>query len=248
MKYKTVAIVETVYSPLILDIKHHFQKIKETLFKQRNTIKIITFNEKKYAVKSFKIPHLLNQVVYKFFRKSKAQRSYENSVKLMELKVNTPKPIGYIGFSTLFLFKESYYVSELFEYDFEIRAVFKDKNFNDRERVLKEFIAFTYDLHEKGVYHIDYSLGNILIKKIDNKYIFSIIDVNRMKFITLNNTLRMQNLSKLTKEKEDIEYLLKEYALISTRDENVLSVALEEAIRKQQHYLENKKRLKKLKS
>ena len=235
------------YRELILGIDHYFYKVKHTLFKQRNTIKLIVHDGQKYAVKSFKVPHLLNQIVYRFFRASKAQRSYENAMKLQELGVNTPAPIGYVEFPSLFLFKESYYISEFFDFDFEIRAVLADNTFSDREKILKDFVAFSYDLHNKGVYHIDYSPGNVIIKKIKDGYEFAIIDVNRMKFIEYDDEMRFKNLSRFSTSGEDLEFVAREYAILAKMDEGFAIRTLYKYHNEHQKYLVNKKRLKALK-
>ena len=233
----------------VRNIKIYFnQETNKTLYNKRNIVKVVEFERKKYVVKSFKIPHLLNQVVYRFFRDSKAKRSFINSIKLKQLGVNTPKPIGYIEFSTYFRFKESFYISEFFNFDFEIRAVFKDKSFKDRENILKRFIEYTYKLHQKKVHHIDYSPGNILVKRVGDSYEFSIIDVNRMEFVEFDDDLRMQNLSKLTKDREDNEFMARYYAQIAKLEETTLLSKLNSALKKQESYLANKKRLKRLKS
>jgi len=245
MNYK---VIDSKFDKLLLNIKEHFSNEKNiTLFQKRNTIKIVNFKDIDYVVKSFKIPHLLNQIVYNFFRDSKAKRSYENSIKLLDLDINTPKPIGFIEFSTSLLFKNSYYVSEFFDYEFEIRAVFKDKEFENREQILKEFTQFTYELHQKGVYHIDYSPGNILVKKRDDSYLFYIIDVNRMQFLEFDIDLRMKSMAKLTSNAADNALLLENYTGISKIEKNSLKEKQDLYLKKQKEYLENKKRLKKIK-
>jgi tRNA A-37 threonylcarbamoyl transferase component Bud32 len=232
----------------IVNIRNYFnQDSNKTLFHKRNTIKIIEFEGREYVVKSFKIPHLLNQIVYRFFRDSKAKRSFDNSWRLKKLGVNTPQPIGYVEFPTRFFFKESFYVSDFFDYNFEIRAVFGDKDFEDRENILTKFIEFTYKLHKKKVYHIDYSPGNILVKKGAYGYTFSIIDINRMKFIAFDDDLRMKNLAKLTNDIGDNEFMVKVYADISKIDASVLLPKLEIALKEQGRYLANKKRFKRVK-
>jgi len=245
MNYK---VSSPKFNNFLINIQNDFSKqTNRVLFEQRNTIKLIDYNKKKYVVKSFKIPHLLNQVVYRFFRASKAQRSYENSVKLKELGVNTPDPIGYIEFPSLFLFKESYYISEFFDYDFEIRAVLADSIFQDREAILKAFVAFSYDLHNKGVYHIDYSPGNVLIKKSEDGYVFSIIDVNRMKFIAYDDEMRFKNLSRFSTSDADLNFIAGEYARLADLDEKFAVDTLRKYHNEHQQYLANKKRLKALK-
>ncbi len=246
MKYK---VTNKNFIQLILNIKQYFNNTSnKTLFKKRNIIKLIEYNNNQYVIKSFKIPHLLNKIVYNFFRDSKAKRSYENSVKLEQLNINTPKPIGYIEFNSLLFFNDSYYISEFFDYDFEIRAVFKNKEFPNRKIILKQFVQFTYNLHQKGVYHIDYSPGNVIIKKIDdNNFEFSIIDVNRMKFIEFDLDLRMKNFSKMTFDKDDNEHMIKIYADLININYNILKEKLDFYLNEQQKYLDRKKKMKNFK-
>ena len=229
----------------VLNIRTYFnQRENHTIYDKRNIVKIVEFERKKYVVKSFKTPHLLNQIIYRFFRDSKAKRSFVNSIKLEQLGISTPKPIGFIEFPTRFRFKESFYISEFFDFDFEIRTVLADKEFKDRENILKRFIEYTYKLHQKQVHHIDYSPGNILVKKVDSFYSFWIIDVNRMEFVEFDDDLRMQNLAKLTNDKEDNEFMARYYAQIAKLEETALLSKLDSSLKKQEQYLANKKRLK----
>jgi len=231
---------------LILNIETYFNNpTNRIIYDKRNIIKIVEFENKKYVIKSFKTPHLLNKIVYRFFRTSKARRSYENSIKLQNLHINTPNPIGYVEFISKISFDKSFYISEFYNFDFEIRAVLADDKFEDRDNILREFINFTYKLHQKKIYHIDYSAGNILIKKIDNSYIFSLVDVNRMKFIELDIDLRMKNLAKLTFDKRDNDYMIEEYSKLSKIDINTLKEKFNIYSNKHKKYLKNKKRVKK---
>ncbi len=225
------------------NIKEEFLKSDQIITNKRNIIKLILYDDIEIVVKSFKIPHLLNKIVYRFLRDSKAKRSFLNAQKLIELGINTPTPIGYIEFFDPFL-SESFYICKYFDFDFEIRDVLKDKNFSNREQILKEFIKFTYNLHQNGVYHIDYSPGNILIKQINNQYIFFIVDVNRMKFMKLTAKLRLKNLSKLSASLEDTEFLASEYAKVASMSKSFAINNLLFYHKKHQRYLKNKKKLK----
>lgn len=151
-----------------------------------------------------------------------------------------PKPIGFIEFEKNSLLHESYFISEHFNYDFTIREPLLDINFEDKEKVFKLFAQFTYKLHQAGILHLDYSPGNILIKKENDNYIFKIVDINRMQFKTLNLNERLKNFSMLWAKDEDMEMIAKEYARISS--ENV-SYCTQKAI----HYSQKLKTLKTLK-
>lgn len=241
-------VVDKIFEDFIQNIKKYFENENNTtLFDKRNVIKIVEFENKKYVVKSFKIPHLLNKIVYNFFRDSKAKRSYENSKTLISLGINTPNPIAYAEYANILFFKESYYISEFFDYDFEIREVFSNLDFQKKEIILEKFTEYSYMMHNKGVYHIDYSPGNILVKKNEESYEFSIIDVNRMQFKEFDIDLRMKSMSKLTANTADNHFMAKYYAKLMNVDADMLILKFDFHLQEQQTYLGNKRKLKKLK-
>lgn len=205
------------YTVLLKNIKEYFEISHNSIHKARNEIKTIEFNGEDLVVKSFKIPNIINRVVYTFFRDSKAKKSYQNSIKIIDF---VPKPIGYIEFKKFGLINESYFISENFEYDFTIREPLVNSDFLDKEEIFKAFAEFTCRLHEEGIFHLDYSPGNILIKKDIKGYIFKIVDINRMEFKPLGLDERLKNFSKLWAKEEDLEIIVKEYAKLSKSDES----------------------------
>jgi len=196
----------------ILDIQTIFKDSDNTIHKARNEIKIVD----NLIIKSFKKPHFINKIIYTFFKKSKAKKSYKNSQKINSF---TPDAIGYIEFKKFGLLDSSYFVSKKFDYDFTIREPLLDKNFADREKIFKEFANFTYNLHAQDILHLDYSPGNILIKKTEDEYIFKIVDINRMKFKRLTMKERCKNFSKLWAKDDDLTIIAKEYIKLIAKDE-----------------------------
>lgn len=114
---------------------------------------------------------------------------------------------------------ESYYISEKFDYDFTIREPLKNDDFENKKEVFEAFARFTFKLHEKGIFHLDYSPGNILIKKENEGYIFKIVDINRMEFRELSLDERLKNFAKLWARDDDLKIIIKEYANLSSEDE-----------------------------
>jgi serine/threonine protein kinase len=213
----------------ILNIQDYFKDNKQIIHKARNEIKIIEFQNKKYVVKSFKKPSYLKAIYYTK-NSSKAKRSYEYSMKLGEF---TPEPIGYIEFYEDNRLCDSYYLSEYFEYDYTIKEPLRTEGFENKEEVLKEFAVFSSKLHDSGVLHQDYSAGNILIKKDDNgKYIFKIVDVNRMVFKELSLDERLKNFDMLWASDECMTVITSQYAKINNLDvDTVVKKAISYAFR-----------------
>lgn len=188
---------------------------------QRNSLKLFKLNDGLVNIKSFRIPNIVNQIAYKFFRKSKAQRSFEYANKLTsELNIGTPQPIAYYEFKTPFLFKKSYYISEHLSYDLTYRELTTDLNYPDHENILREFTKFTYKLHENGINFLDHSPGNTLIKKVNGKYFFYLVDLNRMEFKFMNFETRIRNFARLTIHKSMVEVMSDEYAKCLGKDYN----------------------------
>jgi hypothetical protein len=190
---------------------------------------------------------LLNRIAYTFFRDSKAKKSYLNAVRLEELDVHTPEPVGVIEFFTNGLLAKSYFVSLYEPYDFTIREVFHHEVENVEE-ILKAFANFTYQLHQKGVWHVDYSLGNILITKTDaHQYRFSLVDINRMHFKQISPQEGLRNLNKFWAEEDDLKFLVKEYAKLANVEFEQAYKIVKQSVQKIQqtkeikNYLKNKK-------
>ncbi|WP_345992904.1 lipopolysaccharide kinase InaA family protein [Sulfurimonas sp. HSL-1716] len=224
-------------NPKYPDFKKHLQNIKnifnisnESIHKARNELKIVELGGIKCVVKSFKVPHFINRIAYTFLRDGKAKKSYLNALKLTNLHINTPEPIGIIEFFDMGLLSESYFISVYEPYDFTIREVFHHKVENT-EQILKEFAHFSYALHKKGVWHVDYSLGNILITKQEDNYRFSLVDINRMEFKTIEGYEGLKNFNKFwAKDKNDLVIIAKEYAkLASLKEEESVKTIMDEA-------------------
>jgi hypothetical protein len=235
-----------VHQDLLDDIIMNFDSQGENFGNQdRNTLKLFKLNDLLLNVKSFRIPNIINRVAYKFFRKSKAKRSFEYANKLLDLKIGTPTPIAYYELKTPFLFTNSYYISEHLDYDLTFRELTTDFEYPDYENILRAFTRFTYDLHEKGINFLDHSPGNTLIKKVGKQYQFFLVDLNRMKFETMNFLARMKNMSKLTIHRHMVEIMSDEYAICSGENYNDILDTLWNETQKFQFQFHRRRRLKK---
>lgn len=180
---------------------------------ERNIIKKIPFHNGFIVVKSFKKPHILNKIVYRYFRKSKAKRSFEHGEKLLQLGILNPEPIAYIENSDSIGLTSSYYISQYTPYDFTIREIYEQP---DAESCLKAYAQFSYYVHKKGVYIKDNTPGNTLVKRKGNSYEMSLVDLNRMDFHEdLSFEIKMKSLSNNIKEQPYLDIFIHEYAKVS---------------------------------
>lgn len=205
---------------MVLSLIHNFQEEGRLLGDgARNEIRIFPLDKEEINIKSFKIPNLINKVSYRFFRQSKAERSYSYAHYLVSKEIGTPYPIGYAEETKGFFFKKSYYISEHLKSDLTYRTLVQEPYYPNSEAILRAFTRFTYSLHEKRIEFLDHSPGNTLIRLNGGNYEFFLVDLNRMRFKEMDFDARMKNFSRLTPKKEMIAVMASEYSELYARSE-----------------------------
>lgn len=205
----------------LLNIITNFDSLgSDFVIGKRNKIKTIPYNDIILNVKSFKIPFFFNGIVYKFFRKSKAERSYNYAKILSEKGIGTPNPIGFYENKSAFRLLDSYYICEHLSPDYVFKDLFNTPNEN-LDDILRQFTYFTFNLHERGIEFLDHSSGNTLLKKVSqDKYEFYLVDLNRMKFHKeMDFKTRMKNFNRITPSEAMIKIISFEYAKLYGKPE-----------------------------
>lgn len=218
----------------IYSIPGEWENIGTTIHKKRNEIKVVYLDGLDVNIKSFQIPHLVNKFAYAFLRASKAKRAYEYAHKLQNLSIETPEPIAYINCYKNNLLERSFFVSmHLSDYKMTIRDIVGRKA-TDKELLLRQFTRFTYfSLLKNGVHHLDYSRGNILIEKAGYMHQFSIVDINRMRFESMNRRRGLCAFSRLWAGNEELEVIGDEYAILT--EQSSTEVIAELKVMNQKH-------------
>jgi tRNA A-37 threonylcarbamoyl transferase component Bud32 len=195
-----------------------FNKEGELVYTARNQLKHYSVEGYDVIVKRYKIPHLINRIAYTFFRSSKAQRAYEYALKLSQIKVDSPAPIAYIEQYKGGLLTYGYFIS-IYEKKYSVIRELMAGTQKD-ESLLKELSLYIADLHNKGVLHLDMSPGNILYKKIENDFHFTLIDINRMQFLSsISKDKRFKSFKRLSENESVLTSIAKFYAAASNLNE-----------------------------
>lgn len=182
----------------------------------RNVIKIFEINGLLFNFKSFKQHNIINRHVYKFYRRSKARRSFEYAQLLLDKNFCTPKPVGYIENHDFIGLTSSYYISEHLENTFTLAEILFNRDFSGRTEIIKGYTALIYNLHENGIQFIDNTAGNFLIRQENGVYRFYIVDLNRINFYAhIKIHKRLENFGNLTLDKEIMKIISEEYASLS---------------------------------
>lgn len=193
-------------------IPKFFENEGDVVYDGRNILKRVNLDNVDVVVKSFKKPHIINRVVYSFFRQSKAERSYIYSMEIQKHGFDTPEPVAMIEQYQRGLLSHSYYVC-CYDGGETVRCLMAGKVAGNEDKLLA-FARYTVALHQAGILHLDYSPGNILIHQNDsNEYCFSLVDVNRMQLLAeIDCDTVCRNMCRLCISREVLVYIMTEYA------------------------------------
>ncbi|MDE6361104.1 MAG: lipopolysaccharide kinase InaA family protein [Muribaculaceae bacterium] len=154
----------------------------KTFCNNRNKVELVSIQGTQAVVKIYKKTNLITGLIYTFFRKSKARRAYEHALELLSRGISTPFPIAYFEERRWGIFRNGYFVSEYVDLP-PVSEYFYSGHLDDQEHDLMadNLSRFTLTLHSKGIIPLDYNTTNILFKKEEGRYKFTLIDINRMK-------------------------------------------------------------------
>lgn len=195
----------------VLSIPNYFTTSGEILYQGRNELRVYQVAGVQVNVKKYKIPILLNRIVYSFFRATKAERAYQNALRLLEKGFETPAPIAYVEKKRGGLFAEGYFVSVQCSYPYNFRR-FETEQLAGNEAFFARFARFTASLHDSQILHLDYSPGNILFDQITGDARFSLLDINRMQFCPVDEDLGCRSFERLWGTDEMFQFMAAQYA------------------------------------
>lgn len=239
---KTKIVISPKYdflTPYIEQVPDRFEFLTEILYEDRNVIKGDEVLNTKLVIKSFHRNYLTNRIRYSFFHPSKAKRAYNNGLQLIQRGFLTPDPVAYIERYEYGLLNQSFFIC--------LRTDFTKLEFHfatGGEQLMKQLAEFTFNLHKRGVYHMDFSNGNILCSKDNDQYQFSLVDNNRMKFGNFSYHHRLENFRLLGLSHDHLVIVAREYAKLENKDEDE---AVEYVVRSERKHSDRRKLRKRLK-
>ena len=201
----------------LLEVPDGFGQRGCVLKQGRNEIRVIEVEGLRLNVKSYKIPNVLNRIVYAWVRLPKARRSYLHALRLTNLGIGTPEAVAWVVYRNRWGITRSFYISRHVDFDYEFRDL-KDARPADLEELLKAFTRYTYALHCHSIYFLDHSPGNTLITRDGDGYRFQLVDLNRMRFMRMSPYKGLRNFYRLNADAEMIRVIAREYARLTNEE------------------------------
>lgn len=188
----------------------------EVIYCGRNVLYKTKIDGVTFVVKQFRKPHFVNSIVYTNFRSSKAARSFANARRMLELGFNTPAPVAYAEARSGFRLIDSIYVS------LELRDASELRQWErraDADELVQALGAEMYRLMKAGVWHKDFSPGNVLFTGLgDSGYVFHYVDLNRMQFDVRNRAKLMRMFRAINLSLYETAKLARVFAVIAGED------------------------------
>lgn len=203
-----------------------FEERGEVLYDIRNKVKRFSVDGVEVVVKRYGRITAFNRLMYSTFRKSKAIRAYQNALRLAELGIDTPEGVAVLETYKYGLLHHSFFIS-LCTSDRSL-SFLRDFDVSNQtlHPLLDALVAWLVEIHNKGVYHQDLNVGNILYREHPSGgFSFQLIDNNRMKFYQeLSLEMRLKNLRRISDNVDLLNYILKRYAELLHLDSNEIQL------------------------
>lgn len=144
----------------------------------------------------------LRDALKALFRPSRAARAAYGAILLEKAELHAPQTVavlekrfGPIIFENVLVTKEVKDAHSVNEYFGKIWKRSPNKNSRDRHEMAKQLAEYIAKMHNAGIVHGDLRAGNILARKTETAWQFSLLDNERTKKVgTVNRELTIKNL------------------------------------------------------
>ena len=185
----------------------------DIVYDKRNMVARMLDGGATFMVKRFKRVNIIQQIVYTFFRKTKAERAFLFAQTFLQRGIDTPRPVAFMEQKRLGLFTVGYFVSEEVP-GTETHLLLREVQHYPPQ--LAQAVAEQVCLmHSRGILHGDLNLSNFLCTEDSHgQYHFTMIDTNRSHFCDAMPTddQCLKNLVRLTHRRDLYEDLVRRYA------------------------------------
>lgn len=168
-----------------------YKKKGRTLHVDNNAVRSFAITElgREIVVKRYQKNVKLQRLVYSIFKKCQAEKAYYNAIRLLELDIETPNPIGYVKQTKIGLMDYCYFACEKSSAK-SLEPLVQPGRPLDHHLAMS-IARYIITLHTKGVLHHNLKEGNILYyQDSDTNYHFVLVDNNTIEFTERDLSIR----------------------------------------------------------
>ena len=215
------------------------------LYAGRNQVYSFVVDGCEWVAKMYKIPNFFQKVAYRWFAPGKAWKACHYALRLRKLGIQTPEPVcAYVEESPVGI-RRSFFVCARCD-DAPLYPVLVETEAFDRG-LADALAGFLVEMHQKGFLHGDLNLTNILYHRSGESVQFTVIDINRSKFVDQPTEAQyLKNLVRLTHRPDLFEYVVRVYARLRGWKEEACTARCRSMLNAYERRLERKQRIKKL--
>lgn len=162
-------------------INEHFERDGRELHRGRNMLRTLQVDGLTLVVKRYGRMPFTTRLATRFYKSNKAKRAYVSSLMLKERSFDTPEPVAFVSYRHDWLNATYYFVSLRSDYRHSMEEI-PSLEAEVLERVTEDFARYAARLHSNGFVHRDFSAGNILFDLVDDRYHFTLLDTNSVKW------------------------------------------------------------------
>ena len=174
-------------------------------------------------VKRYRRPKLLQRLCYSTFWTNKAVKAYHYGLRLLQLGIDTPRPLAALTLRNRWGMVCQYYLvtAESNDLSCEVltdeRGIYRTAHcaFSDADGLIDALARYLVQLHELGFLHGDTNLSNFRWHRDeDGRYQLSVIDINRSRFLgrQADRSECIGNLYRLTHVRSVLDRIVTAYA------------------------------------
>lgn len=194
----------TAFMDFVKSLPETFDNVGMEIHTARNRLRIMDVSHlgveglSQVMVKRYHGLFWFQKLDYTFIRTPKCRKAYDNTAELRRRGFDAAEEFAIVEVWNHGLYQYAFFVSEVATGErldsLVVRLMEKEGGDESTAKaIMQQFAAHLWRMHQKGILYQDMNAGNVMVIRDDKaaRWCFKLIDTNRAKFISENETVPM---------------------------------------------------------